>query len=117
MLSATGTKAPILWTAVLMTFYSVRHLKIRLALPVKGEVPVAFFVSLRAGQQTNAIPLVRVVARSRRRTSGCSSPQLAIQLPILDRLTDVLRGNVSGAGEVCDGTRDFQDAVVGACAE
>ena len=45
------------------------------------------------------------------------TPDLAIEGAVLDGFADVLGGDFFGAGEVGDGTRDLEDAVVGARAE
>ncbi len=40
---------------------------------------------------------------------------LAVETPILDRLSEVLRDDALGAREVSDGSRDFEDAMIAAC--
>ena len=46
-----------------------------------------------------------------------SSPQTTIQGPILDGFTEVLRGDLIGAGQICDRTRDFQDPIISSRAQ
>ncbi len=44
-------------------------------------------------------------------------PKDAVQGAVLDRFADMFGENVFGVGEVGDGAGDFEDAIVGACAE
>ena len=53
----------------------------------------------------------------RRSQDRLSRPQLAIERTILNRFGDVLARDVLRAGQIRDGARDFQDAVVSSRAQ
>jgi len=62
--------------------------------------------------------MIRETASSESRLFySVSTPQLTVERTELDRLADVVAGNVFSAGQVGDGARDFQDSVVGAGAQ